>query len=124
MNTEMDKAAEIDSAYFWKKINFRRNMSISHAGNVTEFNGRIRRDPEDIANGWGEYFHHLYSDTERSMSIPPSIKKFIHVYNIYDTNYRDSDYLVITAEHVKSYIRSHKTRRACGKDIVYNAAWK
>lgn len=65
LNAEIDSAAEMDSAYFWKKINLRRRQSVTHAGNEIEFNGRIYRDAEDIANCWGFYFQNLYSDTER-----------------------------------------------------------
>lgn len=53
LNGEIEEAAEIDAAFFWKKINFRRKLSVSHAGNEIEFNGQVHCDPEDIANGWG-----------------------------------------------------------------------
>ncbi|MCG8048280.1 MAG: reverse transcriptase family protein, partial [Candidatus Thiodiazotropha endolucinida] len=123
LNNEIDKAAEIDSAYFWKKINYRRKLSISHAGNEIEFNGRIRRDPEDIANGWGEYFQQLYSDTERQhfdSSFKEEVDERVEHIQQELLACQDRDPFVITAEHVRSFIRPLKTSKACGKDGIYN----
>ena len=52
LNTEIDNAAELDSAFFWKKINGRRKYLTANAGSEIEFNGRICRDPAQIATGW------------------------------------------------------------------------
>ena len=65
LNMEIDKAAEIDSAVFWKKVNNRRKMSHTSAGSALNFNGNVCRDPSEIVDGWGQYFSNLYSDTHR-----------------------------------------------------------
>ena len=56
-NAEIDQFAEQDFAYFWKRVNGSRKLSSLCTGCQIEFNGRIHRDHEKIAIGWGNYFH-------------------------------------------------------------------
>ena len=56
LNAEIDEIAEIDSAYFWKRVYGRRKLSSVGTGCQIEFKGSIGRDPEEIATGWGDYF--------------------------------------------------------------------
>ena len=65
LNMEIDKAAKIDSAVFWKKVNNRRKTSHTSAGSELNYNGNVCRDPSEIVDGWGQYFFNLYSDTHR-----------------------------------------------------------
>ena len=66
LNKDIDEAAELDSAFFWKKVNKKRKKSTSSAGSEVEFSkGHVCRDPQQIATGWGEYFQRFYADTER-----------------------------------------------------------
>ena len=61
LNAEIDQIAEVDGAYFWKKVNGRRKLSTMCAGNELDFNGRILCDPEEISEAWGSFFEDLYS---------------------------------------------------------------
>ena len=65
LNAEIDQIAEVDSAYFWQKVNGRRKLSTACAGSEIEFNGRIFRDPEEISAAWGSYFEDLFSNSNR-----------------------------------------------------------
>ena len=97
-------------------------MSSLSTGCQIEFHGRIHRDPEEIATGWGNYFRELYSDTERS-HFDPLFKTIIdtRVDNILQelSNTPDADSVTFTADNVKETIRSLKTKKACRKDGVY-----
>ena len=54
INIDIDQAAEVDSALFWKKIlNYRRKFSSYEAGCEMKFGTTICRDLEQIASGWG-----------------------------------------------------------------------
>ena len=64
LNIDIDQAAEVDSALFWKRINSRRKFSSVEAGCEMKFCTTNCRDLEQIASGWGNYFRDLYADTE------------------------------------------------------------
>ena len=52
LDTEIDNAAELDSAFFLeKKVSGRRKYSTLNAGSEIEFSGRICRDTDQIATG-------------------------------------------------------------------------
>ena len=53
LNIEIDQAAELDSALFWKKVNSRRNIFCTNAGSEIKFGDSVCRDPESIVSGWG-----------------------------------------------------------------------
>ena len=88
-----------------------------------EFKGRICRDPEEIATGWGDYFRELYSDTERT-HFDPLFRNIVdtRVENILQelSTSPDSDSVTFTADNIKKVIKGLKTKKACGKDGVYN----
>ena len=65
LNAETDQTAEVDSAYFWKKVNGRRKLSTACAESEIEFNGRIFRDIEEISAAWCSYFEDLSSNSNR-----------------------------------------------------------
>ena len=56
LNAEIDQAAEVDSRFFWKKVNSRRQQSQTHAGSEIRFDNRVCLDPVDIVSEWGFYF--------------------------------------------------------------------
>ena len=66
LNSDIDQAAEVDSAVFLKKVNNSRNFSCTNAGSEIKFENVICRDAESIASGWGEYFRKLYSDRDQT----------------------------------------------------------
>ena len=70
INAEIDQAAEVDSGFFWKKVNSRRQQSQTHAGSELRFDDKVCRDPEDIVSGWGCYFQKLYSESTSPMFDP------------------------------------------------------
>ncbi|MES9994111.1 MAG: reverse transcriptase family protein [Candidatus Thiodiazotropha sp.] len=123
LNAEIDQIAEIDSAYFWKKINGRRKLSLACTGSEIEFRGHIYRDPEEITLGWGEYFRDLYSDTER-IHFDPLFKNIVdsRVQEITDelSSCPDRDSIVFSVSDIKSVIKDLKSKKACGRDGVYN----
>ena len=71
LNKDINEAAELDSAFFWKKINMKLKGSTSSAVSEVEFlKGHVCRYPQQIAagGGWGGggYFQNLHADTERN----------------------------------------------------------
>ncbi|MES9879927.1 MAG: reverse transcriptase domain-containing protein, partial [Sedimenticola sp.] len=66
LDADIDTAAEMNSAQFWKLYNTRRKSSCNAAGSEINFNGQVLRDPEQIANGWGTFFAELYSVAEET----------------------------------------------------------
>ena len=41
INAEIDQAAEMDSNFFWKKVNSRRQQSHSYAGSEIQFDDKV-----------------------------------------------------------------------------------
>ena len=62
LNEVIDNAAEIDSAYFWKLVNRRRNPHATSAGKEMKFGETTYRDPEEICIQLGNYYRALYSE--------------------------------------------------------------
>ena len=50
---EIDDAAELDSAFFWKKINNSLKSKSSSTESEVEFNWQMCGDPQQIVTGWG-----------------------------------------------------------------------
>ncbi|MCG8112938.1 MAG: reverse transcriptase family protein [Candidatus Thiodiazotropha taylori] len=124
LNMDIDKAAEIDSAYFWKKINNRRKASHTSAGSEMNFNGNVCRDPLEIANGWGNYFSDLYSDTEREhydVGFQSQVEEKVRTIKIESSTYcRDGDTDYISADEVRKAVKCLKKKKACGSDNICN----
>ena len=123
LNLEIDQAAELDSAVFWKKVNSRRKLSHINAGAEIKFGSNVCRDPKEIAKGWGHYFRDLYSDTERSHYDA----RFKHevdqkVQNIMTEikSSRDRDPAFISVDNVRTAVKLLKGKKACGPDCIYN----
>ena len=124
LNLEIDKAAEIDSAVFWKKVNNRRKTSHTSAGSEINFSGTVCRDPSDIVQGWGQYFSNLYSDTQRDhydtefqSGIEESVQRIISNFPI---SCRNRDTASISTDEVINAVKCLKSKKACGPDKVYN----
>ena len=48
-NEEIDRAAEVNSEYFWKLVNKRKNSnSVTNIGSEIKFDSHTCRDPEEI----------------------------------------------------------------------------
>ena len=53
INIDIDQAAKVDSALFWKKLNCRKKFLNTEAGCETKCGTTVSRDPEHIVSGWG-----------------------------------------------------------------------
>ena len=61
LNDEIDRAAEVNSEYFWKLVNKRKsNNKANNIGSEIKFGNHTCRDPEEICNQWSFYFGSLY----------------------------------------------------------------
>ena len=123
LNKDIDDAAELDSAFFWKKINRKRKGSTSSAGAEVEFKGQVCRDPQQIATGWGEYFETLYADTERShYDTEFKAQVDLKVGNIMAelSSCPDRDPGNFSVLEIRKAIKLLKSKKACGNDNIYN----
>lgn len=64
LNQEIDRAAGLNSQYFWRLVNRRRNSSPSSIGAEIKFDNTIYKDPQEICTQWGLYFSSLYTASE------------------------------------------------------------
>ena len=70
LNDEIDRAAEVNSEYFWRLISRRKNSNSNNVGCEIKFQNRACRDSEEICNEWGSFFCSLYSiATMRVMTV-------------------------------------------------------
>ena len=122
INMDIDQAAEVDSALFWKKINSRRKFSSVEAGCEMKFGTTVCRDPEQIASGWGDYFRDLYADTERphyDSNFKQEVESRVsHIKAEIQSEQDASTY--ISMLEVKDAIKDLKKKKACGADCIYN----
>ena len=124
LNKDIDEAAELDSAFFWKKVNKKRKGSTSSAGSEVEFSkGHVCRDPQQIATGWGEYFQRLYADTE-SDHYDEEFKTQVDL-QVDDimaelSSCSDRDPGHFSVSEIKKAVKLLKTKKACGNDNIYN----
>ena len=121
---EIDNAAEIDSAVFWKKVNNRRKASHTSAGSEINFNGNVCRDPSEIVHGWGQYFSNLYSDTYREhydAEFQSHVEERVRtITSELPASCRNGDTACISVDEVVNALKCMKTKKACGPDRVYN----
>ena len=123
LNFEIDEAAEVDSAVFWKKVNSKRKTSQTSAGSEIKFRDRIYRDPAEIAVGWGNYFCELYSDTERNQydqQFKNCVEEKVKNITTALSACRDGDTAYISADEVRKAIMCLKKKKACSHDQIYN----
>ena len=66
LNNEIDRAAEVDSATFWKIIKMPRAKKGNSIGNEMKFNDVIYRDSTSITREWGLYFKELYTPSDNT----------------------------------------------------------
>ena len=123
INAEIDQAAEVDSGFFWKKVNSRRQQSQTHAGSEHRFDDKVCRDPEDIVSGWCCYFQKLYSESNSPM-FDPIFKndvdfKMRHIINELP-GVCTQEQVIISKDDVRKAARQLKCRKACGSDGIFN----
>ncbi|MCG8035004.1 MAG: reverse transcriptase family protein, partial [Candidatus Thiodiazotropha taylori] len=123
INDEIDQAAEVDSSFFWKKVNSRRQQSNSHAGSELKFANRVCRDPAEIVSEWGCYFRKLYSPNV-STNFDPLFKVSVdrRVHHIIEdfANSCQTNLTAFTPDEVSNAVRSLKRKKACGFDCIFN----
>ena len=123
LDSDIDQAAELDSAVFWKKVNSRRNFSCTNAGSEIKFGNIICRDPESIASGWGDYFRELYTDSDRphyDSSFKREVEMRVKGIKEEIASDRNSNSTYISIYDVKKAVKVLKKKKACGHDCIYN----
>ena len=124
LNIEIDKAAEVDSSVFWKKVNNRRKTSHTSAGSEMNFSGNVYRDPSEIVRGWGQYFSKLYSDTKRDhydVEFETQVEEKVRsIVEEFPSSCQDRDTACISIDEVIKAVKSLKKKKACGQDKIYN----
>ena len=123
LDSNIDQAAEVDSAGFWKKVNNRRNFSCTNAGSEIKFENVVCRDAESIASGWGEYFRKLYSDTDRphyDSNFKREVKQRVKDIRAEIASDSNSNSTYISVYDVKKAVKVLKKKKACGHDCIYN----
>ena len=123
LNKDIDEAAELDCAFFWKKVNKKRKGSTSSAGSEVEFSkGHVCRDPQQIAKGWGEYFQRLYADTERDHydeEFKTQVDLQVDDIMAELSSCSDRDPGHFSVSEIKKAVKLLKTKKACGNDNIY-----
>lgn len=118
----IENSIEIDQKLFWGLINKRTKQRTPMIRPVSDRNGRIARDIDDIANVWKEHFSLLYTATERP-SFDCETKTHVDemIENI-DMSPTDSDTVIlvnpISLEEVQVACRSLKSGKAAGVDGI------
>ena len=123
VNAEIDQAAEMNSSFFWRKVNSRRKQSHSNAGSEIRFGDNVCRDPEQIASEWGGYFRKLYEESESpdfDSDFKSSIDSQVHDITSEFPSSCIDDSTGITFDDVCTAVKSLKTKKACGPDAISN----
>ena len=125
LNKDIDEAAELDSAFFSKKINKKRKGSTSSAVSEVEFlEGHVCRDPQQIAAGWGNTFK-IFMQTLREIIMTQNLKKKQADSQVDDimaelSSCSDRDPGHFSILEIRKAVRLLKTKKVCGNDNVYN----
>ena len=123
LNAEIDQAAEVDSWFFWKKVNHCRQQSQTHAGSEIRFDNRVCRDPVDIVSEWVFYFKKLYSESNSS-HFDPVFKNSIDTktsYILSELSHTCTQELEsITVDEVRKAVKQLQCNKACGYDGIFN----
>lgn len=121
LHDEIDKLAEVDSGMFWREVNRRRKKTASQAGSEIKFNGRVIRDPQNIANEWGKYFRELYTPSQ-NVAFDSSFKSSIcnELENIMSQNVTENlnEHIVYETD-IEAATRLCKKGKACGDDNIF-----
>ena len=120
LNAEIDQAAEIDSAYFWKLVNQRKRSSNSSPGCEIKFNGVTYRDSKAKAEQWGSYFKEIYTP-----SISSSDNNSEYKIREYENNKSSlinisyNDIPDVSTDEIIFACKRAKRNKACGYDNIY-----
>lgn len=121
LNQEIDRAAGLDSQYFWRLVNRRQNNSPSSIGAEIKFDNTIYRDPQEICIQWGLYFSSLYQAPEGKNF---DEAHFNNVTSFVDTlkhvSVTECDVPLVTEQEVNDSVCDLKRGKACGEDRVDN----
>ena len=121
LNEELDSAAELDSGYFWKTINARKNRRHEGKSFEMKFNGITYRDPKDIAYNWGNYFSVLYSDVDNAF-YDSDFRAHVDscVNNLKQRQLDHVCFKPVLYRDVNTELKQLKKGKSCGPDSVYN----
>ena len=119
IHEDIDKLAEIDSGLFWREINKRRKQSTSDPGIEINFDGNIVRDPQLIANEWGNYFKQLYTPDSNVYDDSPFENELRNEIRsaINQTSSNECD--TMTPIEIKELLNECKKGKACGEDYIF-----
>ena len=104
---------------FWREINKRRKQSTSDPGIEINFDGNIVRDPQLIANEWGNYFKQLYTPDSNVYDDLPFENELRNEIRsaINQTSSNECD--TITPIEIKELLNECKKGKACGEDYIF-----
>ena len=121
LNEEIDTAAGLDSRYFWKLVNARRNKSSSNVGAEIKFHGQVFRDSQELCDQWRQYFSDLYS-SNGDENFDPVYFQYVteRVRNLKRQSFSESDVVLVTELELNSTISQLSKGKACGNDSVEN----
>ncbi|MCG8044308.1 MAG: reverse transcriptase family protein, partial [Candidatus Thiodiazotropha endolucinida] len=121
LNEEIDKAAGLDSGYFWNLVNKRRTKSSCNIGAEVRFSGRVYRDSQQICDQWKQYFHQLYSSTEcDNFDTDHYDDVTARVDNLKRQSFNENDVEFITERELNDAISQLNKGKASGDDGVDN----
>ena len=122
LNDEIDKAAGLDSRYFWKLVNARRNKSSSNVGAEIKFHGQIFRDSQELCNQWRHYLSELYSSDGDAEKFDSAHFQYVteRVRELKRLAVSDSDIELVTEQELNDAISQLSKGKARGNDCVDN----
>ena len=119
---KIEKAHDLDQKLFWRLINKRVKKRPALVRPVSDSNGRVARDTDDIAKVWKDYYEELYTpkdaevfDSGTKAQIDAEIKKV-------DMSPNDADTVLlarpITEDEVRKECAALKLGKAPGVDGI------
>lgn len=121
LNEEIDSAAGLDSQYFWKLVNTRRNSSSANIGAEIRFDNKICRDPQEICGQWGRFFSCLYTAVEcESFDALHYNNVTARVDELKGQTITESDVVLVTEQELDDAVRQLSRGKACGEDRIDN----
>ncbi|MCG8048788.1 MAG: reverse transcriptase family protein [Candidatus Thiodiazotropha taylori] len=117
---EIDRAAEVDSAHFWRLVNARRRTSNSSPGTEMIFHGQSFSTNIDINTEWARYFRDLYTPTQcdyfDSRFYDTVSQEVDHMKTGLEILLEPSSYPEISPEEVESAVKLAQCNKAGGDD--------